>query len=215
MRSNSWIHFSRLTLTVLMLFSAAVVCGQEEDGNAELDKAFDAKLNARTTKDLDEVVKLCETAIEKGLDKEGVTQANQLASSASLEFANQLGKRIFDEKDTRWRIYRSQALNRLRKAIEFDPDMVDAYLLIAKLNGLPGGDKDEALEAIDKVVELADGDKAQLSEALVQRALLTEDEKSLIEDLNEAIETNPENVDAIKRRADYYLRLKEPKASST
>jgi len=218
MQSKGWILTSPKTIVAVfsllfgLLLSGAAWGQDDGDGNADLDKAFDAKLNATSTKDLDTVVKLCESAIEKGLDQEGEQTAKTLAGSAFFEHAEQLGQRIFasNGQDTRWRIYRSQALSRLRKVTQFQPEMAEAYLMIAKLNGLPGGDQDEALEAIEKAVELAGDDNEQLSNALFLRAKLTDDEETRIADLNQAIKINPENVDALWRRANYYLVKREP-----
>ena len=212
MRSNIWIQSSYILLLMFVVLGGANAVGQEK-GKADLDKAFEAKLESKSTKDLDEVVKLCESAIEKGLDKEDLIEAKQLASSTLLEHANQLGRRIFSQqgKDSRWRIYRSQALKRLRDAVEYNPDLAEAYLMIAKLNGEPGGDEDEAIEALDKAIELAGDDKRQLSEALYLRANLNDDSDTKIDDLNQAIKINPNNIKAVRQRADYYLMRREPK----
>ena len=217
MRSTGWILTSPKSLAVLFFLLIGVVlsgvaCGQDDEkGNADLDKAFDAKLNATSTKDLDSVVKLCESAIEKGLDKDSEEQAKTLAGSALFEHAEQLGQRIFtNAQDTRWRIYRSQALSRLRKVVEYQPEMTEAYLMIAKLNGLPGGDQDEAIESIEKAVELAGDDNEQLSNALFLRSKLTDDEETRIADLNQSIKINPENIAAIHQRANYFLNKRNP-----
>lgn len=213
MRSNNWIQGSYILLIVFVFLGGASSWAQEEKGKSDLDKAFEAKLEAKSTKDLDGVVKLCESAIEKGLNKDDMIAAKQLASATLMEHANQLGRRVFvtQNRDRRWRIYRSQALSRLRKAIEFDPELADAYLLIAKLNGQPGGDEDEALEALDKAIELAGDDNNQLSDALFLRANLTDDADTKISDLNQAIKINPDNLEAVRRRASYYLMRREPK----
>ncbi len=216
MQSTGWILSTQKIAAVFFLLLGLLLSsnawGQDEGGSADLDKAFDAKLNATSTKDLDAVVKLCESALEKGLDKEGEQTAKTLAGSALFEHAEQLGQRIFASQgqDARWRIYRSQALLRLRKVVEFQPEMAEAYLMIAKLNGLPAGDQEEALEAIEKAVELAGDDNEQLSNALFLRAKLTDDEETRIADLNQAIKINPENIDAIKRRANYHLNKRNP-----
>ena len=217
MQSTGWILTSPKKLTFLFfLLIGVALCGsawgQDEKGSADLDKAFDAKLNATSTKDLDSVVKLCESALEKGLSKESEETAKTLAGSALFEHAEQLGQRIFATKgqDTRWRIYRSQALSRLRKVVEFQPEMAEAFLMIARLNGLPGGDQDEAIEAIEKAVELAGDDNEELSNALFLRAKLTDDEETRIADLNQAIKINPENIEAVRRRANYYLSKRNP-----
>ncbi len=82
---------------LLLVFSVFTLVGSaagwsQEQGSDDLDKAFDLKIKAQSTKDLDEVAKLCKSAIEKGLDEEGVVQAKELAASALFEYADQLGQ---------------------------------------------------------------------------------------------------------------------------
>jgi tetratricopeptide (TPR) repeat protein len=182
------------------------------EGEADLDKAFDEKINAQSTRDLDAVVRLCESALKKGLDDEDTEQANHLAASALYEHADQLAQRIFSSKgqDKRWQKYRSDAVKRLKKAVEFHPEMTEAYVMSAKLQTLPGGDKQAAQDAIQKAVELAGDDREQLSNALFMRAALSEDEGSRFSDLNQAIKINPKNKDAIRARAAYYLSKDQP-----
>ena len=226
MRSKDWIGLSQIALVVMIcLVGAQNVRGQADKEQAEaqseaqsdkgagdLEAALEAKIEANSTKDLDAVVKLCESAIEKGLDDEGVKQASQLAASALFQHAEQLGRRIFDNgaQDARWRVYRSRALTRLKKAVKFQPDLGEAYLMIAKLNALPGGDKKQSREAVEKAVEFAGDDRQQLSSALFYRASLSEDQDAQLADLNQAIKINPGNIDAVRVRAFYYLRKQEP-----
>ena len=212
MRSKGWILMLRFVFVFMVCpamvcsLPPSVVNAQSEEGAEDLEDAFQKKIDAKSTKDLDAVVKLCESAIDKGLDEGGVEQANQLAASALFEHADQLGKRIFPGKDPRWRVLRTHSLNRLKKAVKFQPDMGEAYLLIAKLNALPGGDKKEAREAVEKAVEMAGDDREQLSLALFYRASLAEEDESRLADLSQAIKINPKNIDAVRVRAAYHLQ---------
>ena len=196
-----------LCFALIVLVNSAGWC-QDKKGGEDLDKAFDQKIKAQSTKDLDDVVSLCKSALEKGLDEEGTVQAKQLAASALFEHADQLGQRIFTagEQDPRWRMYRTQALKRLDEATEFQPDMVQAFLMIARLNLLPGGNQDKAKKAIDSAIEFSEDDDAEKSKALFMRAALTEDNDQRIADLNKAIEIDPGNMDAVRVRAAYYLQ---------
>lgn len=207
MRSTQLFNLRKVLVLALMLFGASSGWCQENEGNADLDAAFDLKIKAESTKDLDEVVNMCESAIEKGLDEEGLVQAKQLAASSLYEHADQLGQRIFASggQDRRWRVFRSQALKRLKQATELQPEMVEAWMMIARLNTLPGGDQDEAREAVKQAVDLAGEDREQLSSALFMRATLSEDEEAQVADLNQAIKVNPNNMDAIRVRGAYYL----------
>ncbi len=75
MRANIWISVPRVffVLIVLPVLSVLLLSGtsaaQETDGSAELEQAFQQKIDATSSRDLDKVVKLCEAAIKKGLDE--------------------------------------------------------------------------------------------------------------------------------------------------
>ena len=212
MRSKDWIRKSQLALTFLICLMTLPVLGQSEKGEDDLGKALEAKLEAKTTKDLDAVVGLCRSAIKKGLNEEGVEQANQLAAVASFEHAEQLKKRIGEgpDRDRRWRFFRSAALKQLSNAVEFDPEMGKAYLMMADLQSEEGGDRDAALEAVEKAVELAGDDREQLSAALFSRSMLAEDQEAQLADLSQAIKVNPDNIDAVRLRGIIYLRKRDP-----
>ena len=218
MRANIWISVPRVLFVLIVLPALSVLllsgtsAAQETDGSAELEQAFQQKIDATSSRDLDKVVKLCEAAIKKGLDEGNLAQAQQLASSVLFQQAEQLGQKIFatGAQDPRWRIYRSQALSKLQKVVKFSPKMGDAFLLIAKLNALPGGDKKQSKVAVEKAVELAGDDREALSSALFYRATVAEDDESQLADLNQAIKINPKNMDAIRVRGLYYIRKQEP-----
>ncbi|MEL7497486.1 MAG: tetratricopeptide repeat protein [Planctomycetota bacterium] len=186
---------------------------QKKDGTEDLNKAFDLKLEYRTTRDLDRIAQLCENAMRKGLNKKDMEQAKELGATTAFEFADQLAKRIFktSELDIRWQYYRSQALPRLKQAVDYDDSMVSAYILLAKLESLPGGDRESARKAIDRALELATESNAQKSDALYVRALMNKDADKKIKDLNQAIEINPNNLSALKIRAAYFISNDKPR----
>jgi len=80
---------------------------EETPGLDDLDKAFDLKINSKSTRDLDKVARLCEQAIEKGLNEAGEEQAKVLAKTAYYEHAKQLTARILPgpqgKPDPRWK----------------------------------------------------------------------------------------------------------------
>ena len=198
-----------------LILIPTLAVAQSSAGDETLDDAFTKKLSAKSTRDLDKVVDLCEQAMEEGLDEEGVEQAKQLAAAALYEHAEQLSRPILVPagRDRRWQIYRRQALSRLKKATEYQPKMGSAWLLITKLHGLPGGDPQAASVAVEKAIELAGDDRRQLSAALFLRARLAGnagDEDTLLADLDQAIKIDPDNVDAYRVRGEYYLKKREP-----
>ncbi len=212
MRSLAWMSVYRVGACLFLLMALATFSTAQEpkDGTAKLDEAFSLKITAQSTRDLDKVVDLLEEALELGLDEEGVESANQLLSSTLYEHAELLSKQIFDTagRNQRWRAFRAQALTRLERAVELNPKMGQAYQLMARLHGLPAGDREAGLAAIERAIELAGDDQEQLSKALVIRAQLAEDDQSMLADLAQAIKIDPQNLEAIQVRGQYYLRNK-------
>jgi|GEM_PF-197651 len=202
-----------ITNTTLTLLSALLLCGsaigQDADvpGMKELDAAFDKKINSTSTRDLDEVARLCEQAIKKGLEGDAAEQAKMLAKTAYYEHADQLANRIFSmtsETDPRWQRMRREALRRLEKTVKLDPDMASAYVLMARLNSLPRGDKDEGMDAADTAIKLIKDDDELLAQALMAKVALTlsgvRNPESVVdeimEDIDRAIELDSNNKQA-------------------
>jgi tetratricopeptide (TPR) repeat protein len=180
------------------------------DGQADLDQAFELKINATAPKDLDKIVALCQSAIEKGLDENNKNQAVELMASTLVLHAEQYIPRIFSpQRDRRWRVFRREALIRLEKAIEVKPDLLIAHSLIARLQALEGGDVEKANAAISRVIDLAADNPQQLSQALTIRAALAEGDEKQMNDLSQAIKIDSGNIDALKMRSELFLKMKE------
>ncbi len=197
-----------LALAVGLLAGGSPGMGAERyPGQEDLDKATLTKLSAKSMADLQTVIELCESALVKGLDEPTQKFARQLLTATRFEQASRLSRLIFDKRpiDPRWQQVRALALQTLHKAVEVDPSFGDAYLLIARLEALPGGDADEAKKAAEKAVELIKDDEEQRSMALTVRATLSEDPQAALKDLDDAIRLNPRNVDAWRARGIAYL----------
>ena len=193
---------SKLNAIVLVLFLVAVSPVLAQDaGDEDLEAAFDLKPKAEKLGDFEEVVKLCKSAIEKGLDEEGEEEAKMLAASALFEQAEQLMIRLRRQRDPTF--YRNQAVKLLKEAVEFDPEMGEGWLLIAKLNALRGGDPDEARSAIDQAIDMLDKSPAKQSESYLLRSIMTQkdDREGAREDLDRAIELDDSNVGALRARS--------------
>lgn len=186
-----------------IVFVAAVAARAQNPGQAELDKATELQVAAKSLTDLEQVVKLCETAIKKGLDDGNKKFAEQLLTSTLYQHAARLCAPIFDQTpaDRRWPLLRKVALENLEKAVGIDAKLGDAHLLIAKLHALPGGDRERAKKAAAAAVTLFEGDKKQQATALVIRAQLREDVEERLKDYARAIELDPRNTEAWQARA--------------
>lgn len=178
----------------------------KQDGTADFEKATELKINARRPIDFDQVVQLCESAIKKGLDPATESFCRRLMLDALLEYARlSSGRILVPNRDARWRFLRGEALKRLAKAVEIAPDSAEAWTLIAKLNVLENGDRDQGLNAVEKLIDLSSSNKTQLAEALLLRAGYAENDEQRVEDLNQAVEVDPNNLEARRARAMYYM----------
>ena len=196
--------FRPLMLVGLVFFClVSLVAAQDEKTSAsdDLEAAFDRKIQAKTIKDFEEVVKLCKSALDKGLEDEDQQEAKLLASNALFEHAQQLTARL--NRGSGSSFIRKKALSRLRESTKYNPEQTDAWMMIAQLNMLPGGDQDEALAAVDRTIGIADGESKKQSQAHYFRWLLqtlAKEEPSL-DDLDKAIDLDGGNIPALVRRS--------------
>jgi tetratricopeptide (TPR) repeat protein len=196
-----------LLLMSLLLWNGVPSLYAENEGQAELDQATEAKLEAESLADLEKVANLVESALKKGLSAENAKFANQLISSVLLDHANRLCEAIFKQSppDRRWQFIRQVAMKDLERAIKADPNLVEAHMLIAKLQALPGGDLKVAKSSIDAAVNLFKEDPAQLAQALVLRGQLSQDPEEQIKDYTSALNADAKCVEALQARASVYL----------
>jgi tetratricopeptide (TPR) repeat protein len=183
----------------------------QNEGQAELDKATDLQLRAQTLADIEQVTKLCEEALSKGLDEGNEAFAKQLLSSSLFQHASRLTQPIFEQSppDRRWPLLRQLALRDLERAVEIAPTLGEAHLLIAKLHLLPGGDTLRAEQAASAAVNLFEDDAKKQAEVLVLRAQLRDDDEARLKDYSQAIELDPTNSEAWQGRALTYMQQGE------
>lgn len=156
-----------------------------------------------------EVVSLLETALQKGLSGENAVFANKMIASIQLEQAQRIIAELNQGGGLRARSLRSEALKNLRSASRKDPELVEAFLLIARLNLLPEGDLEEARQSCSAAIELLRGDPRAQSEAYLVRSLSQADEENRKTDLDKSISLDPSNLEARQARAISNLRTGE------
>jgi tetratricopeptide (TPR) repeat protein len=178
-----------------------------EEGQADLDKATELKLEAQSLSDLEKVAQLCESALRKGLNKGNEDFAKQLLTSTLYQHAAKLASAIFDQQppDPRWPLLRQAALPLLERALKHDAKLEEVHYLIARLESLPGGDQARALKAVGEAVRLSKDDNQELSKALLLRGDLNDDDDKKLADYNQAIIIDPNNADAWKTRGLFHL----------
>lgn len=182
------------------------------EGQADLDKATELQVTARSIADLEKVASLCESALKKGLDEANQAFAKQLLSSTLYQHAAQLCGPILDQTppNPRWPLLRQLALRDLERAVEVNPTLGDAHVLIARLHALPGGDAQRGAQAAGAAVNVFEEDKKQKAKALVLRGSYREKAEDQLKDYALAIEADPTNADAWQSRAQVYLDQDQP-----
>jgi tetratricopeptide (TPR) repeat protein len=197
----------------LFVFAARVWAGDNE-GQDDLDKATEKKLSSETIEDLSEVLKLCESAMKKGLSPANTQFANDLYTSTLLQRGTVLTQAVFDPRNgpnPRAKQLRETALLDLEKVVTRDPKSGTANLMIAKLESLSGGNREKALRAADQAVTLINkaDEPALAAAALVARATILDDPKKQEADLVEALKLKPDDLEALRTRALFYISQKK------
>jgi tetratricopeptide (TPR) repeat protein len=188
-------------LIVAAVFSAAAARAAD-NGQEDLDKATELKFSAATVTDWGEVIRLTESALQKGLDKSNTEFANKLLASTLVQRAMVVTatiQKIFPT-DQRWANFRQFALSDLEKSIKLEPKQPQALILIAQLNSLPDGDDKRAKEAVSQAVEFAADDPQLRSKALVLRAEMEKDPEKRLPDLNQAVQLAPNDANIVRAR---------------
>jgi tetratricopeptide (TPR) repeat protein len=182
----------------------------QEPGQADLDKATEAKINAASPNDLGKVIDLLQSAIDKGLDEGNEKFAEQLLTSTLLERAQVLSRLIFDQSppDERWPQIRQLILADVERALAIDENQPQGHFIRGRLLALQGGDRDGAIESFNKVIDAA-GDAVEpktraLSHAF--RAMLGNEPEKQLADYNRAVELQPKDVDILRYRAVFHLQ---------
>src|SRR5215475_6613952 len=88
-------------LTSIILFSVTPIRAQNE-GQDDLDQAYDKKLAAKNLDDLGQVIDLCESAIKKGLDASNEKSANSLLAGVLMARASLLTRAIVTQDVKNW-----------------------------------------------------------------------------------------------------------------
>jgi tetratricopeptide (TPR) repeat protein len=199
---------------LLRLFSAALAVGvcsspalAEDEGQDDLDRAIETKLSAESYRELGLVADLCQSALSKGLSKDNQAFAKQLLASTLLKRAEVVssplveGAQLDVQAAQRWQL----AVAELERAVQANPDLAPAQLLMGKLQSLPFGDADRAKQALDAAVRLIKDDDASLAEALRLRAGVEKDSDKKLADLNEAIKLAPDDARPLRDRGNLHI----------
>ncbi|HEY5314599.1 MAG TPA: tetratricopeptide repeat protein [Pirellulales bacterium] len=189
---------------------AADTSAGENAGQQDLDHAVETKLAADGPHELAEVIALCERALDKGLDHANAEFAEKLLASALFQRGQMITEVIFGppQPDPRWPQLRQLALEDLSRSIKHVSDQPQAYMLIGRLESLPGGDARRALHAIENAIRTAGEEDAELKfDALMLHAGMADDPQARLKDLNAATKLNPQDPMPLRLRGSLKLSM--------
>ena len=173
-----------------------------DGGQEDLNRATEVKLNAKTVADLTEVVRLVESSLEKGLDEEQAQFARSLLAAALIQRGSNTAKMVILSlpRNPNLAQHRKAALADIEKGLKLSPEQSEALYLVARLNLLPDGDAERALEALGQVIELSTDRPPLRARALMLRASVEKDPKKKMADLDEAVRTAPDDPVVVRTR---------------
>lgn len=194
----------KLISTVLcacLLLTSNLVFAQNA-GQEKLDQATELKIEAKTPEEIKQVVKLCEEAIEAGLDEGSMDLANKVLAASALQLSQLMLQEIprMARNPNAVRNLRDNIMSNLDKALKANPELVEALLMKAKLETLPGGSRQAALKSVTQALELLKDKPVDQAKAYLLRAGLQESSEDKLKDLQKAIEVDPTNSEAWQAR---------------
>ncbi|MGB7342649.1 MAG: tetratricopeptide repeat protein [Pirellulaceae bacterium] len=174
-----------------------------DPGQGDLDEAVIARIDAKSMKEIESVAALLESALAKGLNDENKSFAKKMLGSVLLQRSQNLASEMMRSRGRAAAKLRDEALETLEQSVKHDDTLVEAYLLIARFNMLPGGDRDKVVSAATKAIELLVDQPNEQSSAYLLRATTYEEDQAeeRLADLDAAINANDENMEAHQMRA--------------
>ncbi|MEM6692913.1 MAG: PKR inhibitor (translation regulation), partial [Planctomycetota bacterium] len=178
-------------------------------GQEDLNEAIVKRIDADTPAQLEGVAALLESAIGKGLTDENVAFAEKMLGSIRFQQAQEIAGGLSQLRGRRARRAFDEVLDLLDDAVRLDDELVEAHLMIAKLNLLPGGDRDAVRAATTRGIELLEDEPIKLSQVYVLRSLTQSDSKTKRADLDKAVEIDEDNFEARRFRARLALEMND------
>ena len=182
-----------------------------EDGQELLNDAINAKLEIDEIDDFGRVLDLCKKAIEQGLDEGSMKFANDLYTGTLIDRAAMLTGAIVDadQPDPNWRRIRAFAMRDLNEVVARDPSYGSVHLMMARLEALPGGNRERAKAAATKALELLGDDQLPRAQANLVLAALEDDPEKQLRFYDAAVELAPRDADVRRARGLHLLMQDE------
>jgi tetratricopeptide (TPR) repeat protein len=202
----------RFACSLLLASLLAAPAAAAEDGQELLNDAINAKLEIDEIDDFAKVLDLCKKAIEQGLDEGSKKFADDLYTGTLIDRAAMLSAAVVDadQPDANWRRIRAFAMRDLNEVVARDPGFGTVHLMIARLEALPGGNRERAKAAATKAMELlGDDDQLPRAQANLVLAALDDDPETQLRFYDAAVELAPRNADVRRARGLHLLMQDE------
>ncbi len=166
-------------------------------GQADLDAAMELKAEAKDIDKNGKVIDLINRAIEKGLPKGDLDLAKEILASAALDRAKLQLQEMVKARvgETMARRVQRKILSDLELAIENDPKLGEAHLMLAKLMLSTRTASDQVKGSLDKAIEHLAHDPEKRGEAYAVRSLLQKEDDAKLADLKHAMKDLPQSVE--------------------
>lgn len=179
-------------------------------GQSDLDEAIRLRVTAQSMGDLERIIELGESSIQKGLDEETAILARQMVAASLLQHATRLSQDLLQSRNSGEAVQHLHrfALKDLEKAATYDDELGEVYLLMAKLKAMDRNSIPQAIEAAEKAIQRFPhpDQKLELASALVLRGTLIDDKEKSLADLSRALELHPQNQQAWRARGLLYAQ---------
>ncbi len=176
-------------------------------GQNDLDAAVDAKLAANSLDDFETVLDHLRRALKKGLDEKSRQFADDLYTGTLVDRAGMVTEAIFSRPpDPQWQRMRTFALRDLGEVVDRDSELAPAQLMIARLESLPQGNRQRALTAAEKVIQIGGDDALQLAQAhVVLGQMANDDPERRGVEFDKAVELAPRDEEVLRTRSMHRL----------
>ncbi len=213
-----------LALLTLSLLAAPLVAKESNSAQADLDKATELKINATDLKQLNEVIQLLDSALDKGLDEGNADFAEEMLVGSLMQRASAVAGIVLKQAEVmkqagadplqnpQFLQLRMMALTDLGRVVALEPTEADANLLIGRLYSMSQapGDLVAARDALTKVIDAQGVDPTKQAQAYALRSLARSDPDDRVADLDKAIEIEPNKVEFLVLRARHHQGAEQP-----
>ena len=174
---------------------AATESASSQEGVNILDEALRARIEVNDLRDLNRVIVLVESALDKGLVDSDEMFAENMLCDTLMERATKLMQVLNTQplQPNQSQQIRKLVTSDLRRVLSYDDSPAEASLMLGRLLALPEGDPYEARRILNNYLKYEDLPVEQQAEALMIRGRLAKDPVKSLADFEEAIRLVPEN----------------------